>query len=215
MNPFETDANVYDEWFERHEAAYHSEMAAIRAALDTFGPCGRGLDIGAGTGRFTAPLGITDGIEPAAAMRNLAEQRGVHLTEGNAESLPCADETFDVALLITTLCFVFNPEQTCREAARILRSEGRVIAGLVPRDSFLGRYYDERRQTSRFYQKARFFTMDETKRMLNAAGFGKFSCMQTLFDLPKQMTEPDPVLPGCDRGGFVVLTGIKKAGGAA
>lgn len=77
MNPFETDADVYDEWFERHDAAYRSELAAVRAALDALAPCGRGLDIGAGTGRFAAPLGIADGVEPAAAIRELAEKMSV------------------------------------------------------------------------------------------------------------------------------------------
>lgn len=213
MNPFETDAEVYDEWFERHEAAYRSELAAVRAALDAFAPCGRGLDIGAGTGRFAAPLGIADGVEPAAAMRGLAEQRGVHLKEGVAEALPYEDREFDFALLITTLCFVDDPQQTCREAARVLRDGGRLILGLVPRDSFLGKHYKARRQTSRFYRNARFFTVEETKHLMKTAGFDSFSCLQTLFDLPEKMSIPDPVMPNCERGGFVVLTGIKRSGG--
>ncbi len=213
MNPFETDAEVYDEWFERHEAAYRSELAAVRAALNAFAPCGRGLDIGAGTGRFAVPLGMTEGVEPAAAMRILAEQRGLHLTDGSAEKLPYEDGTFDFALLVTTLCFADDPQQACREAARVLRVGGRLIIGLVPRDSFLGQHYEPRRQTSRFYRNARFFTVEETKRLLETAGFGGFSCVQTLFDLPEKITAPDPVLAGCERGGFVVLTGIKRSGG--
>jgi len=210
MNPFETDAKAYERWFDRHEAAYVSELAALRVALDAFAPCGRGLDIGAGTGRFAAPLGITDGIEPATAMRKLAEQRGLYLKDGVAEALPYEDQTFDFALLITTICFVDDPQQTCREAARVLRDGGRLIIGLVPRDSFLGKAYEARRLTSRFYRNARFFTIEETKHLMETAGFSSFSCVQTLFDLPEKMSEPDPVLPGCERGGFVVLIGIRE-----
>ncbi len=213
MSPFETDAEVYDAWFERHDAAYRSELAAVRAALEAFAPCGRGLDIGAGTGRFAAPLGIAEGVEPAAAMRILAERRGLHLTDGSAEKLPYENGVFDFALMITTICFVNDPQQACLEAARVLRPGGRLIIGLVPCDSFLGRQYDPRRQTSRFYRNARFFSMDETTRLLEAAGFGSFACVQTLFDFPEKMTAADPVIPGCDRGGFVVLSGIKKTGG--
>jgi SAM-dependent methyltransferase len=213
MNPFETDAEVYDEWFECHDAVYRSELAAVRTALDSFAPCGRGLDIGAGTGRFAAPLGITEGVEPAAAMRKLAERSGLHLKDGTAEALPYENETFDFALMITTICFVDDPQQACREAARVLRSGGRLIIGLVPRDSFLGRQYEARRQTSRFYRNARFFSMDETTHLLEAAGFGAFTCVQTLFNLPEKLTAADPVIPGCDRGGFVVLSGIKQTGG--
>jgi SAM-dependent methyltransferase len=215
MNPFETDAEVYDCWFEQRDAAYRSELAAVHAVLDSFAPCGRGLDIGAGTGRFAAPLGITEGVEPAAAMRILAARRGLHLTDGSAEKLPYDDGIFDFALMITTLCFVPDPQQACREAARVLRPGGRLILGLIPHDSFLGRHYETRRQTSRFYRNARFFNIDETKHMLEVAGFGSFSCVQTLFDLPEKLTAPDPVIPGCDRGGFIVLSGIKKTGEAA
>jgi ubiquinone/menaquinone biosynthesis C-methylase UbiE len=215
MNPFETDAEVYDEWFERHEAAYRSELAAVRAAMDAFAPCGRGLDIGAGTGRFAVPLGMTEGVEPAAAMRILAEQRGLHLTDGSAEKLPYEDGVFDFALMITTICFVDDPQQACREAARVLRGGGRLIIGLVPRDSFLGQHYETRRQTSRFYRNARFFSMAETTHLMETAGFGAFTCVQTLFDFPEKMTSPAPVVPGCDRGGFVVLSGIRKTGGFA
>jgi len=213
MNPFETDAEVYDAWFERHDAAYRSELAAVRAALDAFAPCGRGIDIGAGTGRFAAPLGITEGVEPAAAMRILAERRGLHLTDGSAEKLPYEDGVFNFALMITTICFVNDPQQACREAARVLRSGGRLIIGLVPRNNFLGRQYETQRQTSRFYRNARFFSMNETTHLLEAAGFESFTCEQTLFDFPEKMTEPDPVIPGCDWGGFVVLSGIKQTGG--
>lgn len=214
MNPSETDANSYNHWFERHGVVYRSELEAVRAAFKAFAPCRHGLEIGAGTGRFAALLGIADGVEPAVTMRALAEQRGLHLREGVAEALPYDDRAFGFALLITTICLVDDPRQTCREAARVLREGGRLIVGLVPRDSFLGKHYEVRKQTSRFYRSARFFTVEEIKHLMETTGFDRFSCVQTLFDLPEKLSVPDPVLPGCERGGFVVLTGIKEGGTA-
>ena len=53
--PFEAHQERYDSWFERHAAAYYSELLAVRALLPWEG---RGLEVGVGTGRFAAPLGV-------------------------------------------------------------------------------------------------------------------------------------------------------------
>jgi phosphoglycolate phosphatase-like HAD superfamily hydrolase len=52
--PFETHSEPYDEWYERYQAAYLSELLAVRALLPWKG---QGLEVGVGTGRFAAPLG--------------------------------------------------------------------------------------------------------------------------------------------------------------
>ncbi|HHZ4597759.1 TPA: class I SAM-dependent methyltransferase [Legionella pneumophila] len=72
---------------------------------------GLGLEIGVGTGRFAVELGVHHGIEPASKMRVIALSRGIHALDGTAESLPYQDNYFDFALLITTLCFINDPEK--------------------------------------------------------------------------------------------------------
>lgn len=67
-NVFETHADRHEKWFKRHPGAYRSEVAAVREVLDLVSPWGRGLEIGTGTGRFSTPFGITEGVESAAAM---------------------------------------------------------------------------------------------------------------------------------------------------
>jgi len=101
VNVFETEAERYDAWFDRHSAAYQSELAAIRGALGL--GRGVGLEIGVGTGRFAAPLGIVEGVEPAATMRRIAASRGVHAVAGVAEALPFGNDAFDFALMVTTV----------------------------------------------------------------------------------------------------------------
>jgi len=59
---FDHLALEYDDWFVRNESAYRSELAAIKAFMPKEG-CG--LEIGVGTGRFAASLGIEVGVEPA------------------------------------------------------------------------------------------------------------------------------------------------------
>jgi hypothetical protein len=60
-NIFEESAQEYDEWYAQNEFAYLSELAAIKAFMPTEG---HGLEIGVGTGRFAAALGIKVGVEP-------------------------------------------------------------------------------------------------------------------------------------------------------
>lgn len=83
--PFEARPDRYDAWFDRHEAAYRSELAALRALLPAEG---EGLEVGVGTGRFAAPLGIEYGVDPAPAMRARARARGIAVTEGEARTSP-------------------------------------------------------------------------------------------------------------------------------
>jgi len=50
--PFEACAPRYEAWLERHQAAYLSELLALRAFLPW---SGQGLEIGVGSARFAAP----------------------------------------------------------------------------------------------------------------------------------------------------------------
>jgi SAM-dependent methyltransferase len=86
--PFEVHHRRYEAWFERHEAAYHSELLAVRALLPWRG---LGLEIGVGSGRFAGPLGVRVGVDPSAAMLRYANARGVLAARGVAEALPFRD----------------------------------------------------------------------------------------------------------------------------
>src|SRR5579884_2902945 len=121
IDAFERYASEYDAWFERNQPAYEAELRAVRAMLP---PSGVGLEIGVGTGRFAATLGIRSGLDPSPAMAAIARRRGVEVTIGKAELLPFAGEEFDYALMVTTICFVDDVGSAFREAARVLKPGG-------------------------------------------------------------------------------------------
>jgi SAM-dependent methyltransferase len=205
---FEKYALEYDQWFETHEAEYELELNAIREMLPKQG---RGVEIGAGTGRFSRPLGISLGIEPAKSMRDIASRRGVNIIDGKAESLPIEDASYNFALLTTTVCFLDSPETAFREVHRVLEPGGYIIIGLIDRNSKLGRTYEARKSESRFYRDATFHSVDEIRNELTKAGFGNLEYLQTLLPGANDEAIKPGLKQGYGEGSFVVIRAQRNA----
>jgi SAM-dependent methyltransferase len=203
---FDNFALEYDEWFENHEIEYELELEAIRELLPRVG---KGVEIGAGTGRFSGLPGVSLGIEPSAAMRDIAMSRGVNIVEGIAESLPIEDSLYDYALLVTTVCFLDKPEIAFREVARILKAGGFIIVGLIDRDSRLGRKYEKKKSESKFYKNANFRSVIEIQSDLQKVGFNSFETVQVIFPGDIDENNKPEVKQGHGQGSFVVLRAQK------
>jgi ubiquinone/menaquinone biosynthesis C-methylase UbiE len=203
-NIFDSYYEKYDSWYDKNEPAFLSELEALKKAVPAEG---NALEIGVGTGRFAASLGIRYGIDPSENMIRIAKDRGIEAKTGYGEALPYADGFFDYAVIINTLCFVQKPKKVLRETNRILRNKGKIILGLIDRNSFLGKFYREK--NSAFYSVAEFISVEEAVSILQEAGFEKESFYQTLFRMPEQITKIEKPLSGYGKGGFVVITGIK------
>ena len=200
--PFEAHHERYDSWFERHEAAYYSELLAVRALLPWEG---KGLEVGVGTGRFAAPLGVQWGIDPSPAMRRYADRRGISVRPGTAEELPFEDECFDTVLAVTTICFVDDLRQTFVEAHRVLRPGGQLVIGFIDRASKLGEEYLHDRLEQVFYREATFRSGPEVDALLTETGFESPIWVQTLSQRLDEIVEIEPVRGGHGQALFVVV----------
>ena len=204
--PFETHTLEYEEWFEINKYVYESELEAVRLMLPKQG---RGIEIGVGTGRFAAPLGIKLGVEPSPKMREIAEKRGIKVIDSVAEKLPFGNESFDYALMVTTLCFLDDVDVSFNEVYRILKPTGVFINGFVDKESRIGRMYEAHKQESPFYRIAKFYSVDEVVDHLEKVGFKDFEFNQTVFHELSDIKSIEPVKPGYGEGSFVTVKARK------
>lgn len=151
--PFEKYFNDYEEWFEKHPKVYDAEIKALKKLLLPFE---NGVEIGVGSGRFALPLNIKKGVEPSYKMAEIARSKDIDVIYGVAEELPFDNNSFDFALMVTTICFVDDAPKSLKEIFRILKPKGFCIIGFVKRDSSIGKLYEQNREISRFYKEATF-----------------------------------------------------------
>jgi len=206
IEPFEKHPLQYEQWFDKHKFAYESELQAIRKLLPQHG---NGLEIGIGSGRFAAPLGIKLGLEPSRKMMEIAQGRGIEVIGGVGESLPFRDSQFDFATMVTTICFLDDVEVAFKEAYRILKPGGCLIIGLIDKDSSIGQLYQQHKNENVFYRVATFYSVDEVVSHLKIAGFKVFNFAQTIFHSLAEIKGIEPLREGYGEGSFVIVRGVK------
>ena len=166
---FERFAEDYDRWFEEHRTEYHAELARIRRILPY--PDTRAIEVGVGSGRFAAPMGITLGIEPSRALGRMAHQRGIEIIRGRAESISIRDGSCSSVLLVTVICFLDDPVPAFREIHRILVPQGTLVLGYIEREGQIAQRYLREKGKRRFLSHARFYSSDEVQALLRGTGF--------------------------------------------
>ncbi|MGC9209813.1 MAG: class I SAM-dependent methyltransferase [Acidilobus sp.] len=195
----------YDAWYSKNRVTAENELKAVLKA-DPGHPWRPCLDVGSGTGFFTAPLGCL-GLEPSLNMVLVGRlTRGVDAVQGRAEAMPLREGSIGSAFMIVTLCFLPNPSEAVRELRRILRPDGRAVACIVPKGSQWAEEYERRaREGDPFYSVARFYTVEEVIELFSSYGFTYEESIGTLTYGP--FDEPRPEEPGPYRRGqgFVCL----------
>ncbi|MFN3659860.1 MAG: class I SAM-dependent methyltransferase [Brevinematales bacterium] len=177
IETFSAHVDDYENWFSKNKNLYEAEVNLLQTLMPPFT---HGIEIGVGTGLFASRLGIQTGIEPSSEMAIRAKERGIHVIQGKAESIPWPDESFDLALMVTTICFVDNPIEAFKEIYRILTKEGHLLVAFVPLESYLGQKYHRNKTKSLFYREATFYTTSEIVDLFENTGFVITASLSTL-----------------------------------
>ena len=170
---FAANATSWDELRRLHTADDAVEQALTKV-LDR-APLGELLDIGTGTGRMAELFGgsadhivaLDKSLEmlrvARAKLQHLPPDR-VELVQGDFLTLPFADARFDTVLLHQVLHFTAEPERALAEAARVLRTGGRIA--IV---DFAAHTHEELRE--RFQHVRLGFADKQMRELLQQAGF--------------------------------------------
>lgn len=212
-------AAKYDSWFETPWGRYAAdvEFGLIAAALEP-APKARVLDVGCGAGRFgekLAELGADlVGVDLDSSMLGIAQRRLQRVALADAHHLPFEDGTFDKAFAVTLCEFSGDPEGVIDEIARVTRTGGRIVIGLLNKRSPWG-WLRRRRLSRPPWRDATFIDAEEFMETAGRIGTvsrtsGLFSPAAALPGFISQMVEAtgSRLLPGI--GAFQVITVVRR-----
>jgi len=208
-SPFDSLALDYDNWFDREGMPIFAiETEAFRQILPSLPK--PWLEVGVGSGRFAQALGIEIGLDPSVRLLDIARSRGLNVLLGRGENTPFADGALGTVFLIVTVCFVDSPLAVLTEANRLLGRGGKIVLGLVLRESPWGQFYQVKGEKGhRFYKYATFYSYAEVNGLLEQAGFSVEKTISTLFQRPGQVGHMESPREGysADAGFTIVLAG--------
>jgi len=206
ISPFNSLAPEYDDWFDKDgKLIFFTEVQAFKTLLpDLPGPW---LEIGVGSGRFAQALGIETGIDPSITFVEMAKRRGINASQGRGEQKLFEDGRFGTVFLIVTLCFLDSPLDVLNEANRILAPGGKLVLGLVLKESPWGKFYQQMKEEGhRFYKYATFYSYEEVTELLLQAGFQIEKTLSTLFQQPDVVKDVEEPVEGYSaEAGFTII----------
>jgi len=207
---FDSLAAEYDAWFDDEgKLIFAIEVKAFQEVLPLLPE--PWLEVGVGSGRFAQALGIETGVDPSVKLLEIAKSRGIRTFLGKGEEQLFNGETFGTVFVIVTLCFVDSPLEVLREAHRILKPEGKIVLGLVLRESPWGKFYQSKKlEGHRFYKHATFYSYQKVDRLLMDSGFSIEKVISTLFQKPGEVKEMEAPERGFSTGaGFTIVVAEK------
>ncbi len=156
-----------------------SLLPTVRGASVLDAGCGDGTYAirTAAEGAVVAALDLSFPMLAAARQRAKVSHATVLWCQGDVQSLPFADESFDVVFAVTVLCSVPSPARAVAELARVLRPGGALLIGELGRWSLWAAMRRLRALLGvRFWNGAHFWTFGELKKLLSQSDL---ACTET------------------------------------
>lgn len=228
---FDSYAAEYDSWFIKNSNVLESEVKLVASCLQNAGEV---LSIGCGSGLFEKILAdeygiiIRKGIEPSAAMAEIAAKRGMDVVIATGEEADYGTEQYDTVLFNGCPCYMQDLGLALRKAFTSLRKGGKVVVIDVPKESPYGLIYNLALSVGTWehpllegcvplmpypielVRQANWRTTAEKVELIQKAGFEELSFSQTLVASPcySHLEVEDPC-KGYERGSYVAITAYK------
>jgi ubiquinone/menaquinone biosynthesis C-methylase UbiE len=171
-------ADSYDKWYSTARGFVYDRLE--KKAIDRLLPNGdngsRLLEVGCGTGHWSEYFSNrgfeVTGVDISKEMIEVAKNKHIAKSQfqvADGENLPFADESFDLAVAVTTLEFTANPEKMVSEMARCVKKPaGKLIVGVL---NALCSYNQKRKNKSHgVYSAANLLSPEQIKELLERFG---------------------------------------------
>ena len=174
---FDKLANSYDNWYNSATGQMYDklEKKAFDSLIGNHNDSKQLLEIGCGTGhwsRFFSEKGFeVMGIDISEKMVKTANKKNIphcHFQVADGQNLSFSDNSFDVAAAIATLEFSENLERIITEMARCVKSEGKLLFGVLNSLSTYNR--KKQNNPNSVYAYGKLFSPQQLKNLLESFG---------------------------------------------
>lgn len=229
---FDEYASLYDAWFLENPNVLLSEA---RLVARTLAGSKKILSVGCGSGLFEKILrddfgiNITDGIEPADGMADIARKRGMNVVSATAEEADFGNGKYDTILFNGSPSYIADLKPVVEKALKALPQGGRLILIDVPKESGYGVMYNLAKALGTWdhpllegvyppnpypielVKAANWRTSAEKIAIMEEAGFCDLESWQTLTTHPlmSDLKAEEPI-QGTDKGDYVAVIGYKR-----
>lgn len=115
-----------------HRYRFAKEFAKAKDVLEI--ACGSGIGLGFLSGIARSIVGGDIDEKNVKIAAGLYKDTPIQIKEMDAHRLPYEDESFDLVLLFEAIYYLKSPQVFIKEAARVLRADGRLIICTVNKD---------------------------------------------------------------------------------